>query len=287
MILQQVGNVQYIGWRMEFSCREDFVNDLQHQAKKMEDELEEWNRKVADTRKKYYELNYYTTRQLLVLRSELGQLKSSRTRYKLPQQGQVITLLSSISMEITPEVVERVVCDVSSQLMQVKETAKNKATETKCREPVLGEVATLTSSLYAQSQDRATSAASVQSLSLSLNEIQTKSFTNLTQKYGIDEKEALEAIQRFPNYDDIETWLKTEYYAQSTDDIEENNIDDEDIQSESDESEDELLKIDQECSQGRFFILRLKTHQSYQYSFQMCLPLELLLPLQILKAEQR
>lgn len=270
---------------MEFSCREDFVNDLQHQAKKMEDELEEWNRKVADTRKKYYELNYYTTRQLLVLRSELGQL---RKKYKLPQQGQVITLLSSISMEITPEVVERVVCDVSSQLMQVKETAKNKATETKCREPVLGEVATLTSSLYAQSQDRATSAASVQSLSLSLNEIQTKSFTNLTQKYGIDEKEALEAIQRFPNYDDIETWLKTEF-VQSTDNDDniEENIDDEDIQSESDESEDELLKFDQECSQGRFFILRLKTHQSYQYSFQMCLPLELLLPLQILKAEQR
>ena len=263
MILQQVGNVQYIGWRMEFSCREDFVNDLQHQAKKMEDELEEWNRKVADTRKKYYELNYYTTRQLLVLRSELGQL---RKKYKLPQQGQVITLLSSISMEIAPEVVERVVCDVSSQLMQVKETAKNKATETKCREPVLGEVATLTSSLYAQSQDRAPSAASVQSLSLSketLNEIQTKSFTNLTQKYGMDEKEALEAIQRFPNYDDIETWLKTEF-VQSTDNDDniEENIDDEDIQSESDESEsdeseDELLKFDQECSQGRFFILRL------------------------------
>ena len=107
--LQQVGHVQYIGWRMEFYCGGYLVEDLKEQAKKMEEELESWNRAVSQARKEFYELNYYTTHQLLVLRRELGELKSPGQALRLSQQAQVMALLETISNQITPAIVEKVV----------------------------------------------------------------------------------------------------------------------------------------------------------------------------------
>ena len=107
--LQQVGNVQYIGWTMEFYCKTFLVEDLQKRAKRMEDELDEWNQTVTLARNKFYELNYYTTRQLLILRSELGKIKSLGLESRQQYLGQVMTLLESLSCEITPTDLKKVV----------------------------------------------------------------------------------------------------------------------------------------------------------------------------------
>ena len=107
--LQQVGNVQYIGWRMEFYCNTLLVEDLQNQAKRMEAELDEWNKTVTSARNRFYELNYYTTRQLLILRSELGKIKSLGLESRKQYLGQVMTLLESLSCEITPTDLKKVV----------------------------------------------------------------------------------------------------------------------------------------------------------------------------------
>jgi len=86
------------------------VDTLQQQAKDMEEELQVWEDQVQQTRQQYYELNYYTTLQLLTLRKELGRLKTSGQPHAHTQiNPHVLALLESISTEITsPDVWEAV-----------------------------------------------------------------------------------------------------------------------------------------------------------------------------------
>ena len=73
----------------------------------MEDELSEWKKMVKDKRRDFYELNYFSTLQLLTLRKELGTIKNSeRSRAVVPPNA--IMLLQSISSQITSSLV----CDV-------------------------------------------------------------------------------------------------------------------------------------------------------------------------------
>ena len=83
---------------------------LQQQTKEMEEELRIWEDEVQKARKEYYELNYYTTMQLLTLRKELGKLKTSGQPHVNPH---VLTLLQSISTEISPPCVCKVVKGVA------------------------------------------------------------------------------------------------------------------------------------------------------------------------------
>ena len=76
MALQQYGSGDYIGWEMKFPCAlPNVVEELQKVASKMEDDLEKWKQEIQEKRDEFYELNYYTTQQLLLLREELGRLK--------------------------------------------------------------------------------------------------------------------------------------------------------------------------------------------------------------------
>ena len=93
------------------------VNTLQQQAKHMEEELRKWEDEVQQARKEYYELNYYTTMQLLTLRKELGKLKTSRQPHDSPH---VLALLESISTELSPACVCKVVKSVTME--EQKET---------------------------------------------------------------------------------------------------------------------------------------------------------------------
>ena len=99
--LQQVGNVKYIGWTLEFPCAMNFVNELQEIAKTMNGELEEWKQTVEDARNKFYELNYFTMVQLLDLRRELGKLKDTPSFHKSPKiEPSVLSLLHSVSPQV-------------------------------------------------------------------------------------------------------------------------------------------------------------------------------------------
>ena len=102
--------MKYSGWVLTFHCADDMVDTLQQQAKDMEDELQVWEDQVRQTREQYYELNYYTTLQLLTLRKELGRLKTSgQPRAHTQINPHVLALLESISTEITsPDVWEAV-----------------------------------------------------------------------------------------------------------------------------------------------------------------------------------
>ena len=116
LALQKKGNVKYTGWALTFHCKVDMVDTLQQQAKDMEEELRIWEHEVGQTRKKYYELNYYTTLQLLTLRKELGRLKTSEQPCVHTQiNPHVLALLGSISTEITSPCVWEIVKSVTAE----------------------------------------------------------------------------------------------------------------------------------------------------------------------------
>eukprot|EP00731_Ephydatia_muelleri_P024237 Em0016g508a len=100
--LQQAGNVQYLRWRMDIPCtdKESLVDKLQGMARKMEDDLKKWNEEVKGSRSTFYELNNYTTAQLVKLRKELGKMRANGG-VAVVEPG-VMLLLQSISPDLTP-----------------------------------------------------------------------------------------------------------------------------------------------------------------------------------------
>ena len=104
--LQQAGNVQYLSWRMVIPCTdsEALVDKLQGVARKMEDDLKKWNEEVKGSRTTFYELNNYTTAQLVKLRKELGKMRANGG-IAVVEPG-VMLLLQSISPDLTPDAVK-------------------------------------------------------------------------------------------------------------------------------------------------------------------------------------
>lgn len=104
--LQQVGNVKYIGWVLIVPCSTErkIIDKLQEQAKEMEEELFKWKRGVKAIRNHFYELNYFSTLQLLTLRRELGKIKSSAI-----VTPDVLALLQTISLQVTPHIITEAV----------------------------------------------------------------------------------------------------------------------------------------------------------------------------------
>ena len=113
--MQQYGNNKYIGWTVHFPCNVDgVVEKLQCQASEMEKDLEDWKAELSGHRDQFYELNYFTTPQLLSLREELGQFKTSPNSTK-PVKSEVMSLLQCLSREITSNLVKdevQVVCAI-------------------------------------------------------------------------------------------------------------------------------------------------------------------------------
>ena len=107
--LQQVGNVTYTGWIFQVPCSriEEIVTALQQKANAMEKEFSQWKRLVTDAREEFYELNYFTTAQLLALRKEL-----SMERQASDVAPNVLFLLQSISSQVTSRGVRDVVNSV-------------------------------------------------------------------------------------------------------------------------------------------------------------------------------
>ena len=104
--LQQAGNVQYLSWRMVIPCTDSevLVDRLQGVARKMEDDLKQWNEEVKGRRLMFYELNNYTTAQLVKLRKELGKMRANGG-VAVVEPG-VMLLLQSIAPDLTPAAVK-------------------------------------------------------------------------------------------------------------------------------------------------------------------------------------
>ena len=217
--LQQAGNVRYIGWKMELCCQTVLVEDLQGLAKGMEEELVEWNKEVTLSRKKFYELNNYTMRQLLLLRGELGGLKSGRAPQSL-QWEQVMALLESISSEITPSALANLVQAVDSQPLMDDSEGEEEAhslvhpsTPEELDHSVQSVALSSVNQLASGRHPATHTGQSVPHPRLSLqdlNDEEAARFTDIIESYGFSEMTALKAIEEVGDGDwnDIEKWLE-------------------------------------------------------------------------------
>lgn len=101
IVLQQYGNGVFIGWEIQFhSLLPHIVEDLQKIACNMETALDKWKEEIVSRCDTYYELNYFTSQQLLLLREELGRLKNSEIVELSPV---TLSLLQSVSRLVTSE----------------------------------------------------------------------------------------------------------------------------------------------------------------------------------------
>lgn len=103
--LQQFGRVKYIGWKLSFSisdakCEQAGLQDL---AMYMEQELEQWKDGVDKDRNQFYNLNYYTAKQLLELRSDLGKLREDTDHHRIAPY--TLSLLKSISAKANQQLI--------------------------------------------------------------------------------------------------------------------------------------------------------------------------------------
>ena len=91
---------------MDIPCTDSksLVDKLQGVARKMEDDLKKWNEEVKGSRSTFYELNNYTTAQLVKLRKELGKMRANGG-VAVVEPG-VMLLLQSISPDLTPAAVK-------------------------------------------------------------------------------------------------------------------------------------------------------------------------------------
>ena len=96
---------------MKVCCRaDDIVNRLGEQAKIMENDLNDWRDTIRNERGNFYHLNYFTAQQLLSLRYELGCFKEGRA--DRPIKPEIMALLQSVSLDITPQNVKDSLFDI-------------------------------------------------------------------------------------------------------------------------------------------------------------------------------
>ena len=124
--LQQAGNVKYLNWKMIARCSDNelLVDELQKEARKMEDDLNKWKDEVKKSRIEYYELNNYTAAQLVILRRELGKMRNNSGAATVDPR--VMLLLHSISTDLTPDAVKD---SVSNFLLEITSAENTNSTE--------------------------------------------------------------------------------------------------------------------------------------------------------------
>jgi hypothetical protein len=97
--LHMAGNTQYISFLMRFGCATVSSQELDSQISKMEEDREQWSEELKKNRRQYNYLNYFTSKQLLYLRRELGMLKENPTAHC---SADLIALLQSVTQMPTP-----------------------------------------------------------------------------------------------------------------------------------------------------------------------------------------
>ena len=120
VLLQQAGNVKYIGFKMRFGCACIKPTDLEDYIERMQSDLDNWLYHVEKCRKQYYHLNYFTAKQLVLLRKELGSLKANPESSANPQ---LYCLLQSVCAVPTLEIIRHA--------LQVSETERSLALKAK------------------------------------------------------------------------------------------------------------------------------------------------------------
>lgn len=220
--LQQSGKVKYIGWQVTLPCyaEQRKTAHLKSIALNLERESGEWKEEVDAARQQFYELNYYTVKQLLNLREELGKLKSDTEHY-IVVDPHVMTLLQSISPEVSNDLIKRAIENLHSPEPQTsssnEETPTNSGllsvsglsgdSETNSNVPTYVSMA-LTSPIDDTDVEVAT-----------LSKLQQEIYSELIDYYGFSNELAKEAIYVCEDCESAAEWClnnQDQYESQQT-----------------------------------------------------------------------
>ena len=269
LALQKAGNVTYSGWKVSFDCasytdtglREKQELELQEEsavqrvkelhayAKQMEEDLTMWENEVKESRSHHYELNYYTTLQLLRLRKELGLVRQNPARLV---DSQILALLESISPNMTSDSVQNIISNLEKQFLDVRAAVTLDPEENIQDAPADGEVTDnlnngpLKADLHTTVKMPSPSLSSVKRLTtgnkphLTENELtdsQKEIFADLVEYQEYPRLLVLKAFEQLPdnaNLYDIQEWCD-EY-----EDVYNFEVEEEDMKEESVASSDEF-----------------------------------------------
>lgn len=200
--LQQHGSGDYVGW--EIACNlPNVVDRLQQVASKLEADLEQSKHEIQEQRGQFYELNYYTTKQLLLLREELGRLQEPGENMVKPE---AMALLQSISRNITDNEVKVCVLSVTTRKDDnVGEDAEDKVEST--RKSELRNFISPTSSStidVGKSESTKCSIPQAQQKQDDLSPVQKAILLDIMEIFAFDENLILLAFDRCENPSDID-----------------------------------------------------------------------------------
>ena len=205
MALQQYGSGDYIGWEMTFPCAlPNVVEELQKVASKMETDLDKWKKEIQEKRDEFYELNYYTTQQLLLLREELGKLKEPGEDQVKPR---AMALLQSISREVSADAMKRYVLQVvdKKEVDDITDiTVTSDLESTLEHPPIMETMSSLPSPLVTDILRKRDSAPVALKQEADLSVDQKSILANIVANFGFHPQLILLALERCGNPKDID-----------------------------------------------------------------------------------
>ena len=228
------------------------VSDLQKYTRILDEQLGKWKKSVDTAREKYYELNYFTTLQLLELRRELGHL-AQPTGATPGLNPRVLMLLKSVSPHVSSKVVaesllaaqhEREATPMDDEPEPEESVPQTPLTESMVESTIM-DVSTPTSKRPAPASPKASPSAKPALPTLTyekLDERQQAVYTTCINFYGYSAGHVLRAFQECgqnASVYDIEEWCEANEDQSPGDHPEEPPQEFEDVTYETDDSDTE------------------------------------------------
>ena len=138
-----MGSTRYLEFHKDYNCFipdasgcAHVIRELEQNATQLERDLKDWKNEMKRCREEdFYQLNFFTMRQMLLLRRELCTLACSHTDITEEIPNQVITLLAVLKPDVTADDIVSVVrCGMASQeekgIIQTAPAHRSTATRT-------------------------------------------------------------------------------------------------------------------------------------------------------------
>lgn len=171
-------------------------------AKEMEYTLLEWENEVNKSRSRYYELNYYTTRQMLRLRKELGLMISSKDRnYMRHLDPEVLVLLQSISYAVTEESVHTLVAQCKTPKQTVDKVVESDEVDE--REPLKGNSTLFSELTFSDTVENGTAESPVTVTNATLEASEDMKMHLTLEELSDDQKKILDDLVEYQGYPEL------------------------------------------------------------------------------------
>ncbi len=165
------------------------INELQELAKDMESSLDKWKECISIARKDYYELNYYTTVQLLTLRQILGKFKNSSTNAVVTPD--ILALLQCIHPDVDHGTVKKAVMLALCESVDLQQQEDSNTLDETCYKSE----SSVPSHGYISELSTINTSHSIRPAVLHLTETQKAIVAHVTSRVGCSQKLVVKAFE--------------------------------------------------------------------------------------------